>query len=85
MFRYWRHLLLLSAESQCVMMLRTLKLAAGGTSALDEAWHILNEKTAATAEIPQHMLGAKSPLELTVDYRRMVRSNLRRLLVQSSS
>lgn len=85
MFRYWRHLLLLSAESQCVMVLRTVKLAAGGKSALDEVWHILNEKTAATAELPQHLLGAKSPLELAVDYRRMVRNNLRRLSVPGSA
>jgi hypothetical protein len=84
MFRYWRHLFLLSTESHCVVMLRTLKLARGGASALDEAWRILAEKTAATAEIPQHILGAKSPLELTVDYRRMVRGNLRRLSTQSN-
>jgi len=83
MFRYWRHLFLLSTESQCVMMLRTLKLARGGASAVDEAWHILTEKAAATAEIPHHVLDAKSPLELAVDYRRMVRSNLRRLSARS--
>lgn len=81
MFRYWRHLFLLSTESYCVIMLRTIKLTRGGASALDEAWRILTEKTAATAEIPQRVLNAKSPLVIAVDYRKMVRSNLRRLLV----
>jgi len=79
MFRYWHHLFLLSTESQCAMMLRTIKLARGGTSALDEAWRILVEKSAAMAEIPQRVLDVKSPLTLAVDYRKMVRSNLRRL------
>jgi len=48
------------------------------TSALDEAWHILAEKTTATAEIP-HMLFTRSPLMLALAYRKLVRSNLRRL------
>jgi hypothetical protein len=53
-------------------------------SALDEAWHILREKAAATAEIPHGALDAKSPLRLAVDYRKMVRSNLRRLSERSN-
>jgi hypothetical protein len=84
MFRYWRHLFLLSTESHCVIMLRSLKLARGGAAALDEAWRILAEKTTATAEIPKRVLDAKSPLGLAVDYRKMVRSNLRRLSPGSS-
>jgi hypothetical protein len=83
MFRYWRHLFLLSTESCCVMMLRTIKLASGGSPAMDEAWRILAEKTAATAEIPDRVIEAKSPLTLAVDYRKMVRSNLRRLSARS--
>lgn len=85
MFRYWRHLFLLTSESQCVIMLRTLELAKGGTSALDEAWRILVEKTAATADIPWRVLDARSPIELAVDYRKMVRSNLRRLSARSAA
>jgi hypothetical protein len=85
MFRYWRHLFLLSTESHCVVMLRTLKLARGGASALDEGWRILAEKTAATAEIPQRVLDAKSPLTLAVGYRKMVRSNLHRLSATGSA
>ena len=62
MFRYWRYLFLLATESHCVMMLRTITLARGGTSAIDEAWRILTEKAAATDEIPQRVLAARSPL-----------------------
>ena len=78
MLRYWRHLLLLSIESHCVIAMRTIRLTSGGTLALDEAWHILTEKTSATAEIP-HVLYTRSPLMLAVLYRKLVRSNLRRL------
>ena len=84
MFRYWRHLFLLSAESHCVIMLRTITLARGGALAVDEAWRIVTEKAAATAEIPQRMLEARSPLVLAVGYRKMVRHNLRRLSVRST-
>jgi hypothetical protein len=77
-FKYWHHVLLLSIEAHCVITMRAIKLASGGTSALDEAWHILAEKTTATAEIP-HMLFTRSPLMLAMAYRKLVRSNLRRL------
>jgi hypothetical protein len=69
---------LLSIESNCVIATRVIKLARGGTAALDEAWHILTEKTAATAEIP-HVLYSRSPLMRAAVYRKSVRSNLRRL------
>jgi hypothetical protein len=79
MFRCWRHLLLLSIESQCVITMRTINLMGGGPTALDEALRIVVEKTAATAEIPEHLLLGRSPLRLAVAYRKIVRSNLRRL------
>jgi len=79
MFRYWRHLFLLSAESHCVIMLRTITLARGGALAMDEAWRIVTEKAAATAEIPKRVVEATSPLALAVGYRKKVRHNLRRL------
>jgi len=85
MFRYLRHLLLLSAESHCVMMLRTVRLAGGGASGMDEAWRIVSEKAAATADIPQRLLQTRSPLVLTVGYRKMVRQNLRRLSAGESA
>lgn len=79
MLRYWRHLFLLSTESHRVILLRTIRLAGGGASALDEAWRIVAEKAAATADFPQRVLEGNSPLGLAVHYRKMVRGNLRRL------
>ena len=84
MFRYWRHTLLLSLESHCVITMRTIKLAGGGISALDEASRIVVEKAAATTDIPR-ALYARSPLMLTVVYRKLVRSNLRRLAQSHSN
>jgi hypothetical protein len=83
MLRFWRHMLLLSLESHCVIAMRTVKLASGGISALDEASRILAEKFAATADLPRS-LATRSPLILTVGYRKMVRSNLRRLTTNRS-
>jgi hypothetical protein len=83
-FRYWHHLLLLSLESHCVIAMRTIKLAGGGFSALDEASRIMVEKVAATTDIPR-ALYTRSPVMLTVTYRKLVRSNLRRLAMRRSS
>ena len=52
---------------------------------MDEAWHILTEKAAATADIPQRLLETRSPLALAVGYREMVRQNLRRLSAPASA
>jgi len=52
---------------------------------MDEAWRILNEKAAATADIPQRLLETSSPLVLAVGYRKMVRQNLRRLSAGESA
>ena len=84
MFRYWRHTLLLSLESHCVIAMRMIKLAGGGISALDEASHIMVEKAAATADIPRSLY-TRSPLMLTVVYRKLVRGNLRRLAQSHSN
>ena len=79
MIRLWGHLSMLSLESSRVIWLRSLKLAFGGPSAITEAIHILSEKTVATGELPIHLANGKSPLALTVGYRRAVRANLKRL------
>ena len=78
MLRCWHHLILLSLESHRVIAIRTMRLASGGFSALDEASRIMVEKVAATTDIPR-ALYTRSPLMLTVTYRKLVRSNLRRL------
>lgn len=79
MIRFWCHLSMLSIESSRVIWLRSLRLTLGGPSAITEAVHILSEKTVATGELPIHLAKGKSPLALTVAYRRAVRANLNRL------
>jgi hypothetical protein len=79
MTKLWQHLLMYSAESCCVMMLRTTKLLGGGLPALDEAARILTEKTVAMGETSVRAARGKSPLTMALAYRRTVRRNLRRL------
>lgn len=79
MLRYWRHLFSLAVESQYVVALRLTRLIEGGPSAIDEARRILLEKSAASAELPLHLIQGRSALWLTVSYRKTVRTNLRRL------
>jgi hypothetical protein len=79
MIRYWRHLLMFSTESSCVIILRTMKLASGGIPALDEACRILTEKGVAMGETSVRAVRGKWPLTMALAYRRTVRSNLRRL------
>ena len=83
MLRFWRHMFFLSLESHCVIAMRAVKLAGGGLSAVDEATRIIVEKFSATADLPRS-LATRSPLMLTVVYRKMVRSNLRRLALSHS-
>ena len=84
MFRYWSHTLLLSLESHCVIAMRTIRLAGGGLPALDESSRMMVEKVAATTDI-HRALCTRSPLMLTVTYRKLVRSNLRRLATNRSN
>jgi hypothetical protein len=70
---------MLSIESSGVIWLRSLKLTLGGPSAIIEAALIVSEKTIATGELPMHLANGKTPLAMTVAYRRAVRANLNRL------
>jgi len=79
MIGFWRHLLMFSTESSCVIVLRTIKLASGGPPALDEACRILTEKAVAMGESSVRAARGKSPLAMAFAYRRTVRENLRRL------
>ena len=79
MIRFWRHVAMLSIESSGVIWLRSLKLTLGGPAAVTEAAVILFEKAAAAGELPIHLANGKTPLEMTVAYRRAVRANLNRL------
>jgi hypothetical protein len=70
---------MLSVESSRVVWLRSLRLALGRSSAVDEAVHIIAEKTVATGKLPLRMVEGKTSLAMTIAYRRAVRANLHRL------
>lgn len=79
MYRSWVNLMLLTAESQQVIWLRTLKLAAGGTKAESEAYRMVSEKfMTGGLEMGRLMLGASSD-SVVKRYRSKVRANRRRL------
>jgi hypothetical protein len=79
MFKSWFNLAMLAAESQQVVWLRTMKLAAGGAKAKREAKLMVAEKvTAANIEGVRLMMGA-TPDSVVKRYRRKVKANVRRL------
>ena len=79
MYRSWVNLMLLAAESQEVIWLRTLKLAAGGSKAESEVYLMVSEKIMTGGfEMGRLMLGASSD-SVVKRYRREVRANRRRL------
>jgi hypothetical protein len=82
MVRHWYHLSMLSVESSGVIWLRSIKLALGGSSAIGEAAHIIAEKMAAAGQTAMRMTQGKTPLGMTIAYRRTVRENLHRLLMK---
>ena len=79
MYRPWLKLMMLAAESQQVMWLRTMRLAAGGAKARSEASRMISEKMwAAGRESGRLFLGASSE-SVVRSYRRRVKANARRL------
>ena len=79
MYRSWINLMMLAAESQQVIWLRTLRLAAGGKKAKSEARRMVSEKIlAAGMESGRLILGA-SPDSVVRRYRKKVKANVRRL------
>ena len=54
MFRSWYNLTMLAAESQRVIWLRSMKLAAGGAKAKREARLMMTEKMAAASDEGMH-------------------------------
>ena len=78
----WR----LAVEAQTVIVLRTLKLAAGGPAASAEAQRMVTEKVRAAAEVQAKTAlglmtgsGHLAPQRAVGHYRRKVRANRRRL------
>ena len=79
MHRSWINLMMLAAESQQVIWLRTMRLAVGGAKAEREARRMVHEKVfAAGLESGRMVLGATSN-SVVKRYRRKVKANARRL------
>jgi len=79
MFQSWVNLMMLAAESQQVIWLRTMRLAAGGTKAQSETSRMITEKfMTAGIEGGRLLLGASGD-SVVRRYRRKVRANSRRL------
>ncbi len=80
MIKSWYTMMMLAAESQQVIWLRSMKLAAGGAAAGHEVRLMIAEKIqAATAESGKLMTGASHD-SVVKRYRSKVRANRRRLL-----
>jgi hypothetical protein len=75
----WCNLMMLGIESQQVIWLRLMKLAAGGTAAHSEARLMLLEKVSAAQQAGERILRGDSANSVVRGYRRKVRANVRRL------
>ncbi len=79
MYRSWINVMMLAAESQQVIWLRTMRLAAGGAGAKREARRMVQEKVmAAGLESGRMALGASHD-SVVKRFRKKVRANARRL------
>ena len=79
MFRPWFDLAMLALESQQVIALRMLRLAAGGAGAQREARRMVSEKIVAAAGANARLMTGASPGSVVRSYRKKVRANARRL------
>jgi hypothetical protein len=70
---------MLAAESQQVIWLRSVQLAAGGTKARREARLMVIEKMVAASRESGRLIMGASPSSVVKSYRKKVRANLRRL------
>jgi isochorismate synthase EntC len=80
MFTAWANFAMLALESQQVVVLRLMKLAAGGPAAAAEINLMTLEKLEASANESGRVLLGASPESVIKRYRKRVRSNRRRLL-----
>jgi len=79
MFAPWYNLMMLGVESQQVIWLRLMKLAAGGAGAQTEARLMVSEKISAAHQAGERILGGGSADSVVRSYRKKVRANVRRL------
>lgn len=85
-FRLGMDMWMLGAEASSVIALRTMKMAAGGAAASDEAGLMVGEKVGAAIALSQQAMlgqfGSTMPgmgSKVVAGYRRKVRANRRRL------
>ena len=78
MFAAWWNIGMLAAESQQVMWLRCMRLAAGGPKASAEAMRMVSEKLALAGPAATGILMGNSA-KVVKRYRKKVRANRRRL------
>ncbi len=83
MFKLWFDLSMLYAEAQQVVILRTVKILAGGAASEREARRMVSEKAAAAAETVVNAALGEKPDRLIRAYRSKVRANRRRLSKRS--
>jgi hypothetical protein len=79
MFKAWWDIGMLAAESQQVMWLRFMRLAAGGPTASGEARRMVSEKLAVAAPAAAGVLMGDAATKVVKRYRTKVRANRRRL------
>ena len=79
MFSIWYNLAMLAAESQHVMWLRFVRVAAGGPDAFEEANLMFTEKVVAASDATVSLLMGLSPDHVVSSYRQRVNANARRL------
>jgi hypothetical protein len=79
MFKLWFNMTMLAAESQRVIWLRMMKLAAGGPAAARETEKMVSEKVMAAAIATGRALTGGTPNAIVKGYRKKVRANKRRL------
>jgi hypothetical protein len=80
MFSLFQNLMSLAMESQQVIVLRTLKMAAGGPKAEAEARLMVAEKLAAAEDATFALMSGKQVDHVVASYRSRVRANSRRLM-----
>ena len=80
MFKPWWDVAMLATESQQVVWLRFLRLAAGGPTAPAEARRMVAEKLAVATQAAVGIMTGESSSRVVARYRKKVRANRRRLM-----
>lgn len=75
----WLPLAMLAAESQTVIALRMMKLAAGGAAAQQEMQRMVTEKMDAAVQASTMLMLGRGSKPVVKHYRSRVRRNARRL------